>query len=332
MSSSAVELEVRAYLPEDLEEVVGLWQVCFPDDPPWNEPRTMVRRKLGVQPELFLVGLLEGRVAGTVLGGFDGVRGWVYHLAVAPEFRRKGYGRALMAELERRLAAIGCPKVNLQVRATNEVVIGFYRELGYASEDRASLGKRLIAEPVAPALPRVEEIEQARQRYLAIVDGLGDRDGARRPDPQGWSVAEITEHLVLAERMGVHFVWTALDAARRGEPLWDGEHENLGQSIEEVIERTWKPREVAPEPATPSGKGPLSLWAEELRSLASVTGALGAALAQAQQAGLELTTIVYPHFLCGSLDADQRLQFIRFHLDRHASQADRVRTETTSGP
>jgi len=96
-------------------------------------------------------------VVGTAMGGYDGHRGWVNYLAVAPELRGKGLGRKLMATLESLLTARGCPKLNLQVRAGNEAAIGFYTRLGYKQDEVVSLGKRLIEdaaqeerEPQAP--------------------------------------------------------------------------------------------------------------------------------------------------------------------------------------
>ena len=82
-------------------------------------------------------------MVGTVIAGYDGVRGWVYHLAVDPSKRRRGIGRSLMQAVEVRLLRLGCPKLNLQVRAGNSSVVAFYRALGYAVEDRVSFGKRL---------------------------------------------------------------------------------------------------------------------------------------------------------------------------------------------
>jgi ribosomal protein S18 acetylase RimI-like enzyme len=139
------KLEIRPYDFEDESQVVGLWKAVFPDDPPWNDPLSMIRRKLTVQPELFLVAHTNGRIVGTVIAGFDGVRGWIHHLAVHTEFRRKGIATMLMRSAENGLEAMGCPKVNLQVRGTNTAVISFYRSLGYDMEERASLGKRLGA-------------------------------------------------------------------------------------------------------------------------------------------------------------------------------------------
>jgi len=136
-------VDIRPYESKDQTQVVALWNEVFPDDPPWNEPASMIRRKLTVQPELFLVAHVTGEVAGTVLAGFDGVRGWVHHLAVRASYRRQGLASSLMTAAEKGLAALGCPKVNLQVRATNSAVVAFYRSLGYEVEDRTSLGKRL---------------------------------------------------------------------------------------------------------------------------------------------------------------------------------------------
>jgi len=136
-------LQIRPFEEDDLEDVVTLWETVFPNDPPWNEPRTVVRRKLGVQRELFLVGHIDGRVVASVMGGFDGFRGWVYHLAVAPDLRRRGLGRRMMEVVESKLLDLGCPKINLQIRASNQGVFDFYRTLGYGPEDRVSMSKHL---------------------------------------------------------------------------------------------------------------------------------------------------------------------------------------------
>ena len=122
---------------------MALWNACFPDARPWSQPREVIRRKRALQPDLLLVGTLDGRVVATVVVGYDGHRGWIYHLAVAPDRRRRGHGARMMHEAEARLRALGCPKVNLQVVATNRDVAGFYERIGFAVEDRISMGKRL---------------------------------------------------------------------------------------------------------------------------------------------------------------------------------------------
>jgi ribosomal protein S18 acetylase RimI-like enzyme len=136
---------IRPYQAADRAALVALYNRVFPDDPPWNEPGALIDRKLTVQPELLLVAVLEHDLAGAVMAGFDGVRGWIHHLGVAPEWRRRGIARALVHAAEAGLRELGCRKVNLQVRATNREVVAFYESLGYGVEERISLGRRLGA-------------------------------------------------------------------------------------------------------------------------------------------------------------------------------------------
>ena len=98
-------LRIRPYLEDDEYAVVTLWREVFPDSPQWNDPRLDARRKLSVQRELFLVALLGRTLVGTVMGGYDGHRGWVYYVAVMPSHRKLGIGRALMERIEKELPA-----------------------------------------------------------------------------------------------------------------------------------------------------------------------------------------------------------------------------------
>jgi ribosomal protein S18 acetylase RimI-like enzyme len=138
---------IRSFVPADRPALVLLWARVFPADPPWNAPEVMIANKLKVQPDLLLVGDLDGSIVGAVMAGFDGVRGWIYHLAVAPEHRRRGFATLLVRAAEAGLRAPGCPKVNLQVRASNQEVVAFYESLGYQVEPRVSMGRRLDADP-----------------------------------------------------------------------------------------------------------------------------------------------------------------------------------------
>jgi ribosomal protein S18 acetylase RimI-like enzyme len=134
---------IRTFREADSRAVAALWAVVFPDDPPHNAPAIVIPKKLAVQPELFFVAEEEGRIAGTIMAGYDGHRGWLYTVAVDPKLRRRGLGTALVRHAEGALQALGCPKVNLQVRASNAEVVAFYRTLGYSVEERISMGKRL---------------------------------------------------------------------------------------------------------------------------------------------------------------------------------------------
>ena len=96
---------------------------------------------------MFLVGEIDGRVVATVMGGYEGHRGWINYLAVDPGMRRRGLGRMMMERVEEMLRAIGCPKVNLQVRESNLEVIRFYEKIGYSSDHVIGLGKKLVVDP-----------------------------------------------------------------------------------------------------------------------------------------------------------------------------------------
>jgi GNAT superfamily N-acetyltransferase len=124
---------IRACTRTDEDAVIALWHACGLTRP-WNDPRRDYARKMAMQPELFLVGERNGRVVASVMAGYDGHRGWMNYLAVDPAHRGQGLGRALVRHLEQALIALGCPKLNLQIRADNAAVGAFYARLGYAPD------------------------------------------------------------------------------------------------------------------------------------------------------------------------------------------------------
>jgi len=138
-------MTIRAFQPADEAAVVALWAECKLVRP-WNDPHKDIARKLALQPELFLVGTIDDAVMASVMAGYEGHRGWMNYLAVAPRQRGRGFGRALVEHVERLLLERGCPKVGLLVRNSNKEAAAFYRRLGYAQDESISLGKRLIAD------------------------------------------------------------------------------------------------------------------------------------------------------------------------------------------
>ena len=90
--------------------------------------------------------MLESFLTTSVMGGYYCHRGWINYLAVSPDHQRKSYGREIMAAVEERIYARGCPKVNLQVRSSNDAVIRFYENLGYSQDMVTGMGKRLEQE------------------------------------------------------------------------------------------------------------------------------------------------------------------------------------------
>lgn len=137
------ELLIRPYEPRDEKAVIRLWLRCGLVVP-WNNPRQDIERKLRVNPELFLVGEIRGKLVATCMAGYEGHRGWINYLATDPECRRQGIAASMMQAAEERLIAMGCPKINLQVRAGNKDAVAFYEAVGYELDDIANMGKRLI--------------------------------------------------------------------------------------------------------------------------------------------------------------------------------------------
>jgi len=144
-------MRIRPYKPTDEPDVVRLWQRAGLTRP-WNDPKLDIQRKMCVQSEWFVVGVVDGRsseddrVIASAMAGYDGHRGWINYLAVDPDFQRAGCGRDLMSHLESLLLEAGCPKVNLQVRADNSDAIAFYESIGFLEDKVVSYGKRLISD------------------------------------------------------------------------------------------------------------------------------------------------------------------------------------------
>jgi ribosomal protein S18 acetylase RimI-like enzyme len=136
------EFNIRSYQASDESAVIDLWQRCNLVVPQ-NDPKKDIETKRKVQANLFLVGTLGNRIVATVMAGYDGHRGWIYYMAVDPDYRRQHIGRRMMAKVESALQKRGCPKINLQVRTSNQEVIAFYERLGFSNDDVIGLGKKL---------------------------------------------------------------------------------------------------------------------------------------------------------------------------------------------
>ena len=135
-------LLIRPFKEVDEEALVSLWNMCKLTVP-WNDPYKDITRKIKVQAELLLVGLLEDKLIASVMAGYDGHRGWINYFAVHPEFQSRGYGKQLMDNVENRLRELGCPKIILQIREGNDKVFSYYQKLGFVEEKRTNMGKRL---------------------------------------------------------------------------------------------------------------------------------------------------------------------------------------------
>jgi ribosomal protein S18 acetylase RimI-like enzyme len=135
-------MEITTFENRYKDNVVDLWRECGLVAPQ-NDPAKDIERKLKVDPDLFLIGIVDGAIVATVMAGYEGHRGWINYLAVKPSQQRKDYGKAIMQAVETLLGQKGCPKINLQVRSTNKAVIRFYSAIGYGNDNVVGLGKRL---------------------------------------------------------------------------------------------------------------------------------------------------------------------------------------------
>jgi ribosomal protein S18 acetylase RimI-like enzyme len=142
MTDGIPEFKIRLFQDSDRSDVIELWHRCNLVVPQ-NDPQHDIDMKLKAQSDLFFVGTVSNKIVATVMAGYDGHRGWIYYLAVDPDYQRKHIGRRMMEKAESVLKKRGCPKINLQVRTSNQAVISFYKRLGFSNDDVIGLGKRL---------------------------------------------------------------------------------------------------------------------------------------------------------------------------------------------
>jgi ribosomal protein S18 acetylase RimI-like enzyme len=140
----AAAMPIRPYVEADREGVLRLWDEVFEYTSPHNSGAESIRRKVAFGDGLFYVATYRGRVVGTIMLGWDGHRGWIYSLAVAAEYRRRGIGTQLVEHGVRILTRLGAPKINLQVVGKNRGVVKFYERLGFEVEDRINMGRRVV--------------------------------------------------------------------------------------------------------------------------------------------------------------------------------------------
>jgi ribosomal protein S18 acetylase RimI-like enzyme len=124
-------------------QVVALWETVFGYEAAHRNPSLVIDKKVEVNDQLFFVAVADVSVVGTIMAGYDGHRGWIYTVAVAPSHRRQGIGSRLVSHAEHALTGKGCMKINLQIIDGNESVAAFYSALGYSVEKRVSMGKRI---------------------------------------------------------------------------------------------------------------------------------------------------------------------------------------------
>ncbi|MBP7793689.1 GNAT family acetyltransferase [Acinetobacter portensis] len=136
---------IRQFAETDLDDIISLWEICDLTRP-WNSPEIDIFRKVAQKDDLFLVAVKDNELIATLMGGYDGHRGWLNYLAVDPHVQRNGIATALIQQLEKRLIALGCPKLQLLVRKDNIDIQSFAEQLGYEEDEVVCFGKRLISD------------------------------------------------------------------------------------------------------------------------------------------------------------------------------------------
>jgi hypothetical protein len=130
--------------------------------------------------------------------------------------------------------------------------------------------------------------------------------------------------MVWAEMGGINGIWKTWNAMKVNKPLWTGEAIHHGLPIERIIEKTWKEKEIVPEIAKPRWGGPVEYWIGALKNCKPLLESL------AQQLnGYDLEQIIYPHIISGPLNVVQRMEFLRFHLNRHQRQIESIKEVDT---
>ncbi|MEM7374946.1 MAG: DinB family protein [Bacteroidota bacterium] len=174
-----------------------------------------------------------------------------------------------------------------------------------------------------PSLPSlIQDIESARLSFLATLEDVSPAQARFKPSPTSWSLLEIAEHMVRAEQAGLAGMFRAIEGIQQDQAIWEGSSPSAGLSIEEIVANTWQPKEQVPAIAAPQWGGSLHYWKARLRLCTQLVEELIVALAE-----LDPEQVVYPHPISGPMNVVQRLEFLRFHLDRHRSQIERVKAQ-----
>jgi ribosomal protein S18 acetylase RimI-like enzyme len=134
--------EIVKYNQDYQKALIELWKKCNLIVPQ-NDPIEDIQKKLEFQPDLLLIALLDAKLIGSVMVGYEGHRGWLNYLAVLPDYQKRGYGRKLVERAITELEKLGCLKLNVQIRESNNVAMRFYRRLGFKEDHVVSFGLRL---------------------------------------------------------------------------------------------------------------------------------------------------------------------------------------------
>lgn len=168
----------------------------------------------------------------------------------------------------------------------------------------------------------LQEVAVARSKFITAASGISTAQASFKPSPDAWCITENVEHMFWAEHGGINGMWKTFEAFKSGKPLYTGALTHDGLTIEEIVSRTWKEKEIVPEVARPRLGGPVEFWNASLHNLQHVLAAFAKAVD-----GADLKNIIHPHPISGPLNVLQRFEFLRFHLDRHRKQIENIKAD-----
>ncbi len=168
----------------------------------------------------------------------------------------------------------------------------------------------------------IREVSLARQDFINAAKGLSFEQACFKPGPDSWSVIDNVEHMYWAEIGGICGMWKMLEAVQQHKPLFSGEAVHAGLPIETIIEKTWRDKEDVPETAKPRWGGSLAFWINALQSCQPLLEDLGQAIGDTDP-----ETVIHPHPISGPMNMIQRFAFLRFHLQRHTAQVERIKSD-----
>ena len=168
----------------------------------------------------------------------------------------------------------------------------------------------------------LNEVAVARQHYINALSTFDEHEAQWKPTPDSWNATDITEHLFWAEQGGILGMWKTLLGVKAGAIHYEGASPNDGLPIEEIIRLTWQEKEIVPAIAAPRMGGPLPFWTSALAGLQPVLDDFGTILTND-----DLSKKAHPHPISGAMTFGQRLEFLRFHIDRHRLQAEKLQKQ-----
>jgi hypothetical protein len=165
----------------------------------------------------------------------------------------------------------------------------------------------------------IHDVTLARNEFIACIENITEQQAAYKASETEWNIIDNTEHLFWAEQGSIYGMWKTLYAIRNGKTPRTYESEHKEWTLEKLIAQTWQEKEQVPAVAAPRLGGTLVFWRLSLASLQFLLEEFGKDLRED-----ELRLQAHPHPISGAMDFQQRIEFLRFHIQRHQAQVQSI--------